>query len=319
MTDFALVVARAVHIGAAMLLFGELLFGLVLARARIRGSGSGDGGIAAGGHSHIAWALVFSAVSWVAWLAIVGARMAGTPLRQALDVDTMLLVLRESEFGHWWCVRLAVLVILGVVWSSSARRSTSDPWQSRAAVPALALAAIYLATLAFAGHATAATQGASRVMHLACDAMHALAAGAWLGALPALVVLLRSGQPNAILARGTNLFSLLGIASVSVLVASGLVNAWFLVGSISGLFGTPYGQLLVVKLAAFAAMLSIAAVNRWTLTPRLSSDDLMAVPLMRRNATLEIFGGILIVIIVGALGTMVPAAHQSPTPMHHMH
>ena len=115
------------------------------------------------------------------------------------------------------------------------------------------------------------------------------------------------------------MFSLLGIASVSVLVASGLVNAWFLVGSISGLFGTPYGQLLVVKLAAFAAMLSIAAVNRWTLTPRLSSDDLMAVPLMRRNATLEIFGGILIVIIVGALGTMVPAAHQSPTPMHHMH
>jgi putative copper resistance protein D len=317
MTDFALVVARAVHIGAAMLLFGELLFAVALARARIRGSG--DGGIAAGAHPRIAWALVFSAVSWVAWLAIVAARMAGTPLRQALDVDTMMLVLRESEFGHWWCVRLAVLVILGVVWSSSARRSISDPWQSRAAVLTLSLAAIYLATLAFAGHATAATQGASRVMHLACDAMHALAAGAWLGALPALVVLLRSGQPNAILVRGTNLFSVLGIASVSVLLASGLVNAWFLVGSISGLFGTPYGQLLVAKLVVFATMLSIAAVNRWMLTPRLSNDDVRAVPLMRRNATLEIFGGIVIVIIVGALGTMVPAAHQSPTPMHHMH
>jgi putative copper resistance protein D len=245
--------------------------------------------------------------------------MAGTPLRRALDVDTMMLVLRESEFGHWWCVRLAVLIILGVVWSSSAGRSTNAPSHGRLSVPALALAAIYLATLAFAGHATAATQGASRVMHLAADAMHALAAGAWLGALPALVVLLRSGQPNAILARGTQVFSVLGVASVSVLLASGLVNAWFLVGSISGLFGTPYGQLLVVKLVVFATMLSIAAVNRWMLTPRLSNDDAMAVPLMRRNATLEIFGGILIVIIVGALGTMVPAAHQSPTPMHHMH
>jgi putative copper resistance protein D len=317
MTDFALVVARAVHIGAAMLLFGELLFTLALAKVRIRTSG--DGGIAAGVHPHIAWALVFSAVSWVAWLAIVAARMAGTSLRQGFDVDTMMLVLRESEFGHWWCVRIVLLVILGVVWSSSARRSTNDPWQRRVTVLALALAAIYLATLAFAGHATAATQGASRVMHLACDAMHALAAGAWLGALPALVVLLRGGQPNSIVARGTKLFSALGIASVSVLLASGLVNAWFLVGSISGLFGTPYGQLLVVKLVVFATMLSIAAVNRWMLTPRLSNDDVMAVPLMRRNATLEIFGGILIVIIVGMLGTMVPAAHQSPTPMHHMH
>jgi putative copper resistance protein D len=251
--------------------------------------------------------------------------MAGTSLRQALDVSTMMLVLRQTEFGQWWCVRIGVLVILAVAWSLSVRRSTNDPWQRTETLVAVALAAIYLSTLAFAGHATAATQGASRVMHLASDAMHALAAGAWLGALPALVVLLRSGQPNAILVRGTRLFSVLSITSVSVLLASGGVNAWFLVGSVPGLFGTPYGQLLVVKLALFATMLSIAAVNRWSLTPRLANDDVVAGRRLRRNATLEIFGGILIVLIVGALGTMVPAVHQSPVwptttpPLHRMH
>jgi putative copper export protein len=31
--------------------------------------------------------------------------------------------------------------------------------------------------------------------------------------------------------------SMLGVASVSVLLVSGIVNAWFLVGSIPGLFG----------------------------------------------------------------------------------
>jgi putative copper resistance protein D len=155
--------------------------------------------------------------------------------------------------------------------------------------------------------------------------MHALAAGAWLGALPALVVLLRSGQPKAILVRGANLFSVLGIASVSIILATGIVNAWFLVGSLPGLWDTPYGQLLAVKIGVFAVMLSIAAVNRWILTPRLSSDDFMARTVLRRNATIEIFGGILIVVIVGALGTMVPAAHQFPhwptttPPFHHMH
>ena len=149
--------------------------------------------------------------------------------------------------------------------------------------------------------------------------MHALAAGAWLGALPALVILLGSGQSNAILARGTHLFSRLGITSVSVLLATGMVNAWFLVGSLPRLWDTPYGQLLALKLAVFAVMLSIAAVNRWIVTPRLSSNDFIASTVLRRNAALEIFGGILIVVIVGALGTMVPAAHQSPTPMHDMH
>ena len=317
MTDFALVAARAVHIGAAILLFGEMLFAFAIARIGICASGSG--GIAASVRSHIAWALVFSTASWAVWLAIVATRMAGTSLRQALDVNTIMLVLRESEFGHWWCVRIGVLVLLAVAWSSSTRRSTNDPWQKRETLLALTLAATYLATLAFAGHATAATRGASRAMHLASDASHALAAGAWLGALPALVVFLRSKQPNAILARGTHAFSMLGITSVSILLATGILNAWFLVGSIPRLWDTPYGQLLVVKLAVFAVMLSIAAVNRWMLTPRLSNNDVRSVLLLRRNASLEIFGGILIVVIVGALGTMVPAAHQSPTPIHHMH
>jgi putative copper export protein len=34
--------------------------------------------------------------------------------------------------------------------------------------------------------------------------------------------------------------SMLGVASVSVLLVSGIVNAWFLVGSIPGLFGNEH-------------------------------------------------------------------------------
>ena len=315
MTDLALVVARFVHIGAAILLFGEMLFALMLARVGV--GTSGHGVTQARIRRNIAWALVASALSWAAWLGIVAGRMAGTALRQALDVSTATLVLRESEFGHWWCIRIGVLAILAIAWSA-VRRSADDGRQSKTRLLALGLAAIYLATLAFAGHATAATQGAPRVVHLFCDALHALAAGAWLGALPALVALLRSGQPNVMVTRGTHVFSILGITSVSALLVTGTVNACFLVGSVAALFDTPYGQLLVAKVAAFAAMLSIASVNRLRLAPRLSINDVAAASQLRRNATLEICGGVLIMAIVATLGTMVPAAHQLPASMHQM-
>lgn len=316
MTDIALVVTRAVHIGAAMLLLGELVFGFALASVRIHSRG--DAVPEAVVRQHIGWAIVAGAASWAVWLAIVAARMAGTSVSQAGEVDTMMLVLRESEFGHWWCLRIAMLAIIAIVWSSSARRRSSDASRGTHTPLVIALAAIYVATLAFAGHATAATEGASRITHLACDAMHALAAGAWLGALPALVVLLRGDHSNAVLARATHVFSELGMVSVAILLATGIVNAWFLVGSPARLWDTSYGQLLALKLGVFAAMLSIAAVNRFLLTPRLSNDDVIAVRLMRRNAMLEILSGVLILLIVGALGTMVPAVHQSPASMHHM-
>jgi hypothetical protein len=47
------------------------------------------------------------------------------------------------------------------------------------------------------------------------------------------------------------------------------------IGSFRGLVVTGYGQLLMLKLAAFAAMLALAAFNRFALTPRLAlaSDD----------------------------------------------
>ena len=48
-----------------------------------------------------------------------------------------------------------------------------------------------------------------------------------------------------------------------------LVNSWFLVGSISALFTTPYGQLLAIKLFLVAGMLGFAALNRFWLVPSL--------------------------------------------------
>src|SRR3981189_3115826 len=53
------------------------------------------------------------------------------------------------------------------------------------------------------------------------------------------------------------------------LVASGLINDGFLVGSVSSLLTTLYGQILLAKLGLFGAMLALAAANRFWLVPRM--------------------------------------------------
>ena len=77
-------------------------------------------------------------------------------------------------------------------------------------------------------------------------------------------------QTRLAVARAATLrFSTLGVISVGTLLVTGIVNTWYLAGSIEALTGTYYGQLLLAKIALFFAMVAIAAVNRQWLTPRL--------------------------------------------------
>lgn len=311
----AFVAVRALHFAAAMLAFGELVFAVTVAgtpwRRAVAASPQRRGGLARHVAVVTAFALVVSALSGAAWLVIEAGDMSGTALGRGLGVATFFTVLGQTAFGHVFIAR-AVLLAMLVVALAALSRATDDAASRRRTSVALIVAASYLATLAGAGHAAAAADGAVRIVHVGADALHLLAAGGWLGALPALVRCLAVSPSHSTTARLARRFSVLGIVCVGVLIASGIVNSLYLVGSFAALFGTPYGKLLVVKLALFAALLAIAAINRWRLTPHLADDDATARAALRRNAMVEIAGGIGIVTIVGALGTMVPGAHQSP-------
>jgi copper resistance protein D len=65
--------------------------------------------------------------------------------------------------------------------------------------------------------------------------------------------------------RALERFSGVGTVLVGTLVATGLINSWFLVGpeNVEGLLGTDYGLLLALKLALFAGMLALAGANRF--------------------------------------------------------
>lgn len=327
--DAAFILLRAVHISALAALLGGFVFAIWVAdpSAQRLTHHESDGHVRPVRWSTTWLALVFA--TGAGWLGFEAVIMSGLPPAEALGGATLSVVLLQTQFGHVWISRGISCLILAALLFSSSR---ADAERRRTVVlMCTAVAAALIASLALVGHANS-EHGSQRLVHLATDAAHLLAAGAWLGALPLLVGLIawhrRSPERVSLetVARATQRFSSLGVISVGVLIASGAVNAWFTVGTFAALLMTQYGHLLLVKLALFGGMLALAAVNRARLTPQLSDPALpqavrsVAQQTLQRNAALEALLGLLVLGIVGALGTTMPEAH-SPlmTPSMHMH
>ena len=179
-------------------------------------------------------------------------------------------------------------------------------------------AGVALGSLAWNGHGGAGERAAGTV-RLSADIVHLLAAGTWVGALLAfgsLLITLRTARSYdgiALLASVLAQFSTIGTIAVVALAITGSVNVYLLVGvaNIADLGTTPYGQLLLVKLGAFAAMLGLAALNRFYLTGRLeramvSGEVGAAVAALRISIGFEAGAAIAILAIVAWMGTLEP-------------
>jgi putative copper export protein/mono/diheme cytochrome c family protein len=295
------VLIRAVHYAATLLTSGGLVFWAFVVPAGRSAMVAARHRVATAVGAGIA---LLSAVLWLAAQATAFPVPAGavTPSLALRIIDT----LAGTGFGRVWMVRLALLAALLLV-------TLLRPTRARLGVAAL-LGLAAAATLAFAGHAAAADP-----LSRAADMLHLVLAALWLGSLVPLADLLRAAGRNGA-ARAlpdaqaaTRRFSSLGVASVGGLLATGIVSAWTLVGTIPGLVGTPYGRLLTLKILLFLAMVGIAGVNRQRLTPALADTGRFArgaASRLARNALVETALGLMILLDVGALGISVPAAHD---------
>jgi copper transport protein len=68
-------------------------------------------------------------------------------------------------------------------------------------------------------------------------------------------------------------FSSVAFAAVVAIVASGVVQAWRQLGSLSALVDTPYGRLLLVKVVLVALMVGVAGLSRAWVRRRLAPPE----------------------------------------------
>jgi copper resistance protein D len=306
--DGPMIVTRTVHFAASAITAGALVFRDFVAEPALRAVPAAAAPIDKQFRATTWIALAVAVVSGLALVLLLTMSLSDEGLGEAVMSGALRDVLNLTQFGLVAQVRLAIAVVLAICLVFE--RSALWRWLALAAAVSLA------ASIAWTGHA-ASTPFALGYLHLASDALHLTAASAWIGGLVPLAFLLGMARRHkgwaSLELDVIRRFSMLGIVSVAGLILSGVVNTWILVGSFRGLVETGYGQLLMLKLAAFAVMLAFAAVNRLSLTPRLalSSDDAPqdALRALSRNTWIEIALGLSIFAMVGVLGTLHPAAH----------
>jgi copper resistance protein D len=305
--DGPLVVIRAIHFAATAIITGTLIFRAVVVDAASC-SAKPAASIVRARTLRVAWiCLAISVASGMVWLLLEAASMSGLSFAGSMTSEVLLAVVNETQFGLVSEIRLVLVLIL----AGCMAYDRLPPARGFG----LAMSVGLIAAIAWTGHA-GSTAGEIGIFHVVSDTLHLFAAAVWIGGLVSLVLLLSVSRNDrtdagAVLARdATHRFSTMGVAVVVVIFATGIVNAWILVGSWHGLIATDYGQLLMLKLALFAAMLMIAAVNRFWLTPQLAYPETSAPQLkLARNSMIEIALALLIFAIVGLLGTLHPATH----------
>ncbi len=216
------------------------------------------------------------------WLLGESADMAGSAMA-APDV------LRETLFGHLIAARVGLLALAGLLLALHRHGA------------ATLVAAVAVASQAGHDHAWAMAGGLSVL--LVSNILHLLAAGAWLGGLVPLLVLVAAAPPGAA-ALASRRFSVLGTGCVLLIAGTALLQASTMAGSWSALATTAYGWVICAKLALFLILVAMAIRNRFMLTPALEGGG-SRVSLLR-SIGFETVAGLLIVLAAALLTSLQP-------------
>jgi len=326
--DLIVVVARFVHIASACLLTGVFAFQVLVTRPAMRAAGPAarerfvalDRRLLALASGALAAAMGTGFVD-LARQAVVatGGGVAGSLVPQIIGA-----LLGETRYGDIWLVRQMLWLLLAALLVLRGPERGQADWLALR-LAGLVLAAASLAASAASGHAASAPERTT--LSIAVDTLHLLAAGVWAGALVPLILLLRgvaAGRPDAppplAAAVAVRRFSMLGLLSVAVMLASGAYAMLQQVGSMPALLGTTYGRWLVLKLSLLVPLLVVALLNRAYLRPRLEravveADEREpgAHALVARLGHFVLLETLLAAAILGAvavLGLTTPARHD---------
>jgi copper transport protein len=291
------------------------------------GSASADPGLAGAvlsARRRVLFLVLVSAVAGtVAGVAVLveQSRQVTSSALGASWISSTVHLVAATRWGHLWIAREVVLLVLaGAVWAMVSLLGRDRPLGLRPQV-ATGLALTVVGIQALGSHAAALESG--RATAIAADALHLLTACLWIGALPALLLVLwprsAGGVSRRDLARACRTpFTRLAATSVCLLVVTGLYSAGREVETVGGVVGTSYGRTLLVKggllaLAGGLGLLNAARLHGWEsrwlgpLRPLVSGR-----PPSRRLIRVEAGVGVVLFLAVSVLTATPPARGPAP-------
>jgi copper transport protein len=143
-----------------------------------------------------------------------------------------------------------------------------------------------------------------RGVNLLVQWLHLLAVGAWIGGLVWLLAGLGGRERPEQLASAVR-FSKLAAPVLGLVAVTGLSRALHLAGGWQGLVDSPYGRFLDVKVALFAGLVLLGALNRFRVVPALASR-VRRLGDLRRNVRGEVVLAACILAVTAVLSQLPP-------------
>jgi copper transport protein len=182
----------------------------------------------------------------------------GSKWSEVFSFDALGQVLNYTLFGKIWLIQMALLMTLAL---TTHFLSMAESTKRLCSWVCFCLGMGLLVTKAFTSHAASQT---NNLLTISMDFLHLLAASIWIGSLIGLVVLLplrKNIETKQFYLKMVHRFSKRGIILVLFLAATGVFSGFQYIPTISSLFHTDYGRVLITKVILFFCMLIFAAMN----------------------------------------------------------
>jgi copper transport protein len=238
---------------------------------------------------------------------ILGARLA-PPVAHLLFFALLAVFLGGSGIAHSAASGTRFVLVLDValvVSLAGGAAAALAPRYPRLLVVAGGASLALLVAPALSGHALDRDQ--PRLLSVPIDVVHLASAAMWFGGLVSLVYVvpraaLDDGERRAAAAR----FSAAALIAVAALGASGVVRAVTELSSVSQLWSSSYGRVLLVKTSLFLPLLGVGWLNRALV--------LRAFERLRRSALVEVTVITGIVVAVAILTDLRPGVAIAQAP-----
>ncbi len=245
------------------------------------------------------WA--FAALGTLEGLIAYGPHISGYKIYKAVDLSLLSETL-TTQYGKMQLLRLMMLGIIGTLIAVIQFRGTLwwkfGAWAS--------LVGITL-TLSLAGHPVATNPVAFSV---GIDMLHMLAISLWVGPLMIIVydrnMWLANDESTS--APSLRWFSRTAGFAVPVIVVTGVIQAWLMLGGFSHILDSRYGRTLIVKASLVVVLIALGAVSRVAMQRKQSGT-------LRQSMGIEVLFGIIILTITSALVAMPQKGTIEPAPL----
>lgn len=283
LTDFGLSASKALVDLASAGVIGLLLIRLLLPEHDHKASPTAQRCLRTGGKLALAWAFLGAVLTIFTWSDVTGLPVTNLPFTQ-LFTDPAGIYPKVTDYLS--TTALALLIAVGIAVTET----------RRGAMVLLPLALYNLVPIAVQGHRSGDIQIPSLIVHV-------MAVSLWIGGLAALLLHVR-GKPE-LLAVAVPRFSTIALGCYATITVTGIIAAYLEFDSLSDVWESRYGVLVMLKATALITLGALAWWHRRYTVDLIRRQDARARRAFVQLAAAEILVMVIAVVLAVALSRTV--------------